>query len=64
MKTNCPDCKKEAKMPDKTWKYGLFVVQSYTCENCKTHFREYIKDGKHAFTLKREKGTRSGLRKV
>jgi len=52
----CPNCKKEVKKPNKTWKYGQFTVKAYTCKNCKTEFREYFKDGKHSFTLKLEKG--------
>jgi C4-type Zn-finger protein len=53
----CPNCNKELKDPNKTWKYGNFTVNSYTCENCNTKFREYYdKNGKYSFTLKLEKG--------
>jgi transposase-like protein len=53
----CPKCKKEVTKPDKKWKYGRFTVQAYTCDNCKTQFREYYdKNGKHSFTLKLQKG--------
>jgi len=64
MKVNCPECKKEAKTPDKIWKYALYSVQLYTCDNCKTSFREYIRDGKHAYTLKKQKGKKGGYAKA
>jgi len=51
----CPNCKKELTKPKKSWSYGQFIVQAYSC-NCGTRFREYTKDGKHSFTLKLEKG--------
>jgi len=53
----CPDCKKEIAKSYKTWKYGLFNAAAYMC-TCGTEFREYMKDGKHSFTLKRKKGER------
>jgi transposase-like protein len=53
---NCPKCKKSNSKPDKTWKYGQFSVEAYTCTNCNTQFREYSKNGKHVFALKLEKG--------
>jgi len=53
----CPHCKTENPKPAKTWKYGTFTVQAYTCSNCKTQYREYYdKNGKHSFTLKLQKG--------
>jgi transposase-like protein len=53
----CPDCKAEVGEPDKTWKYGVFTVNAYTCKKCQTQFREYFnKTGKHSFTLKLKKG--------
>ena len=53
----CPNCKKENLKPAKIWKYGQFKVQAYTCNNCKTQYREYYdKKGKHSFTLKLQKG--------
>jgi transposase-like protein len=53
----CPNCKKENPKPNKKWKYGRFSVQAYTCNNCKTQYREYYdKNGKHSFTLKLQKG--------
>ncbi|MEM1582061.1 MAG: hypothetical protein QXK89_06085 [Candidatus Bathyarchaeia archaeon] len=53
----CPNCQRNMEKPDKTWKYGIFTVNAYTCENCGTQFREYYdKSGKHSFTLKLEKG--------
>jgi hypothetical protein len=51
----CPNCKKEQKNPKKTWEYGQFTVHAYSCD-CGAEFREYIKAGKHSFTLKLEKG--------
>lgn len=41
--------------PKKSWTYGLFKVQAYSCD-CGTDFREYTKAGKHSFTLKLKKG--------
>jgi transposase-like protein len=55
--SKCPNCKKENPKPAKTWKYGIFTVQAYTCSNCKIEYRDYLdKTGKHAFTLKLQKG--------
>jgi len=54
----CPNCKKEIAKPQKTWKYGQFTVQTYSCSNCNTQFREYTKAGKHSFTLELKKGKR------
>jgi len=51
----CPNCKRELTKPKKTWTYGQFEVQAYSCE-CGTNFREYTKDGKHSFTLQLKKG--------
>jgi len=56
MTTTCPNCKKEAGKPNKSWKYGSFQVHALICENCNTQFREYTKNGKYAFTLKLQKG--------
>jgi len=52
----CPNCKKEMAKPNKTWEYGQFAVQAYSCNNCGTDFREYNKAGKHSLTLKLKKG--------
>lgn len=52
----CPKCKKDLSKPTKTWTYGQFEVQAFSCTNCGTQFREYTKDGKHSFTLKLVKG--------
>jgi len=51
----CPNCKKENPKPAKTWRYGQFTVQAYSCD-CGTDFREYTREGKHGFTLKLKKG--------
>lgn len=52
----CPNCKKEMKgQPKKTWKYGIFEVKAYSCNNCATDFREYTRAGKHSFILKKQK---------
>jgi hypothetical protein len=53
----CPNCKKEINKPQKTWEYGQFTVQAYSCD-CGTDFREYFKAGKHSFTLKHREGRR------
>jgi hydrogenase maturation factor HypF (carbamoyltransferase family) len=52
----CPNCEKEVGKPKKTWTYGRFAVQVYSCDNCGTDFREYAQAGKHSFTLKLKKG--------
>jgi hypothetical protein len=51
----CPNCKKEISKPKKSWTYGIFKVDAYSCE-CGTVFREYNKAGKHSFTLELQKG--------
>jgi hypothetical protein len=51
----CPNCKKEITKPKKSWTYGIFKVQFYSCD-CGTDFREYTKAGKHSFTLQLKKG--------
>jgi lysyl-tRNA synthetase class I len=53
----CPDCKKENARPFKKWKYGQFDAAAFRC-TCGTEFREYTRDGKHSFALKRKKGER------
>jgi hypothetical protein len=45
---------REYKEHKKKWKYGRFDVETYAC-SCGTDFREYTKDGKHSFTLKKTK---------
>jgi DNA-directed RNA polymerase subunit RPC12/RpoP len=52
----CPNCNKEVAKPQKSWKYWKFIAEAYLCNNCGTKFTEYVKNGKHAFTLKLEKG--------
>jgi len=54
--SRCLKCQKEVRDPEKTWKYGQFKVQAYSCKNCGTQFRDYSKEGKHSFTLKLQKG--------
>ena len=51
----CPSCKKESSKPKKSWNYGPFKVQAYSCE-CGTDFRDYSREGKHSFSLKLKKG--------
>ena len=50
----CPTCKKELGRAQKTWNYGVFKVQAYACE-CGTEFREYARNDKHVFTLKKNR---------
>lgn len=50
----CPDCRKEISKANKTWIYGPFRVQAFTCD-CGTDFREYARKQKHVFTLKRKR---------
>lgn len=51
----CPTCEKEVTKPKKSWKYGKFTVQAYTCP-CGTSFQEYMREGNYSFTLKLQKG--------
>lgn len=53
----CPNCGKELTKSKKSWTYGVFKVQAYLCD-CGTSFREYMRAGKHSFTLKAKKGKR------
>lgn len=36
----CPSCKKDIMKPKKSWAYGIFKVDAYSCE-CGANFREY-----------------------
>ena len=50
----CPACKKEFDKHEKSWNYGQFKVEAYTCE-CGTDLRDYSIKGKHSFFLKKSK---------
>jgi len=52
----CPNCGAEIEKSDKTWKYGIFTVNAYTCKNCGTRFMDYTRNGESRFMLKLEKG--------
>jgi len=52
----CPGCGANVEKSSKTWRYGVFTVNAYTCGNCGLRFREYFREGKYIFTLKLEKG--------
>ena len=66
----CPNCEKELTKPKKSWTYGVFRVDAYSCD-CGAKFREYTtihvivartskntpKLEKHGFILKLEKNT-------
>jgi len=52
----CPNCKKDLSKPEKTWTYGIFKVQAYSCDSCGMVFRDYSQAGKHVFTLRLKKG--------
>jgi uncharacterized protein YlaI len=54
--TKCPNCQNEINKPNKTWKYGPFSVSAYLCDNCKTQFRDYSRNGKYSFTLQLKQG--------
>lgn len=49
---------KEYRNHKKKWKYGSFDVEAYSCE-CGTDFREYKKDGRQSFTLKKSKESKN-----
>lgn len=53
--TKCPECKKEVAKASKKWKFSGYVVELFEC-GCGTKFREYLRNGKHGFTLKFKKG--------
>jgi hypothetical protein len=48
----CPACKREFDKSKKSWDYGQFRVDAYSCE-CGTDLREYSLKGKHSFFLKK-----------
>ena len=48
----CLKCQNEIASPVKTWKYQQFQVEAYSCNKCKSKFREYLRDGKRSFILK------------
>jgi hypothetical protein len=54
--SKCPNCKKENAKPKKTWKYRLFDVQVFRLQQLQYRYNDYIKEGKHSFTLKKQKG--------
>jgi C4-type Zn-finger protein len=54
--TTCPNCQNEISKPDKTWNFSKFLVEAYLCNNCKTKFRDYSKQGTRVFTLQFKKG--------
>jgi hypothetical protein len=47
----CPNCDNELVNPDKTWKYNVWDVQFFICDNCEARVREYTRNGRHSFTL-------------
>ena len=53
--TECPNCKRKLTEPRRSWTYGVFKVQAFSCD-CGTKFREYTKAGKHSFILQLKKG--------
>ena len=52
----CPGCGANVEKPYKSWRYGAFGVNAYTCGSCDLRFREYSREGKCIFMLKLEKG--------
>lgn len=58
--SKCPNCKKDNAKPTKTWKYGPFDAQAFVCSNCGTEYRDYLKDSKLSFTLKRRREGQKG----
>lgn len=66
----CPHCEKELGNPQKSWIYGIFKVDKYSCE-CGARFNEYTsfhvvfeensmgksKLEKHSFVLEQKKGS-------
>jgi len=61
MRLKCPNCGTEVIKPRKIWRYGPFTVHAYLC-GCGSKFQEYLKNEKHSFTLKLQKG--KGYRKA
>jgi len=47
----CPRCGKEAKKTGKTWKYHVFNVEQYDCDECQKKFNAYYRNGKFAHTI-------------
>ena len=50
---SCPRCKKEKTIQPtgKEWKYNVFNVKSYYCEQCKKKFNAYYQDNKLRYTI-------------
>ncbi|HMK94107.1 MAG TPA: hypothetical protein VK536_01780 [Candidatus Limnocylindrales bacterium] len=54
----CPSCGLENVKLAKEWDYSFFHVSKFDCTDCKAQFREYMIEGKHAFTLIRKEDGR------
>jgi len=57
----CPACKREFDKSKKSWNYGQFKVDAYSCE-CGTDLREYSLKGKHSFFLKKSEKDKNWTR--
>ena len=46
---SCPRCGSEAQPTGKKWKYGVFDVEGYNCNECNEKFHTYYRYGKIQF---------------
>jgi len=51
----CPRCGKESEPTGKEWKYIVFKVKSYHCEQCNKKFNAYYRDNELAYTIPKYK---------
>jgi DNA-binding MarR family transcriptional regulator len=48
---NCPSCHNTASSKGKKWKYGVFNVELFACDNCLKTINVYYKNGKFSHTI-------------
>ena len=47
----CPRCGADSNPTGKKWKYAVFDVEGYHCEQCDKKFNAYYRDGKLSHTI-------------
>jgi len=51
----CPRCGADSKPTGKKWKYAVFDVEGYHCEQCDKKFNAYYREGKLSHTIPKSK---------